>query len=208
MAKYEHNDDGELLYLVSENNEDARDVFFEKYDNIIKMKCAKYKTFIETKGFEFNDIFQEGRLGLTLALNDYNDQKNVKFYTFANLCIDRQIASFLKHVARDKNKILNESISLDSTTNSVGRPLTDLILDDKNIDPEKSFIELEEQDELYNKINEKLTPAEQDVFNLRIQGFTYKEISQLLNITQKSVDGSISRIKIKISNILNKENIS
>ena len=206
MSKYE--DENELLYLVSENNEDARDVFFEKYDNLIKMKCSKYKTFIESKGFEFNDLFQEGRLGLTQALNDYNDQKNVKFYTFANLCIERQIASFLKHVARDKNKILNDSISLDSTINSIGKPLVDLILDDKNIDPEKSFIELEEQDELYNKIEEKLTSSEQDVFNLRIQGFTYKEIAQLLNITEKAVDGAISRIKTKVSSILNKENIS
>lgn len=208
MAKYEDENENELLYLVSENNEDAHDLFFEKYDNLIRMKCSKYKTFIESKGFEFNDLFQEGRLGLTQALNDYNENKNVKFYTFANLCIDRQIASFLKHVARDKNKILNESISLDSTTNSVGRPLTDLILDDKNIDPEKSFIELEEQDELYKKIEDKLTQSEQDVFDLRIQGFTYKEIAQLLNITEKSVDGAISRIKSKISNILNKENIS
>lgn len=206
MAKYE--DDNELLYLVAENNEQAKDLFFEKYDNLIKMKCAKYKTFIESKGFEFNDLFQEGRLGLTQALNDYNEQKNVKFYTFANLCIERQIASFLKHVARDKNKLLNDSISLDSTVNGVGKPLIDIILDETNIDPEKSFIELEEQDELYNKIENKLSSSEQDVFNLRIQGFTYKEIAQLLNITEKAVDGAISRIKIKISNILNKENIS
>ncbi len=206
MAKYE--DENELIYLVSENNEDARDLFFEKYDNIIRMKCSKYKTFIESKGYEFNDLFQEGRLGLTQALNDYNEQKNVKFYTFANLCIDRQIATFLKHIARDKNKLLNDSISLDTTVNSVGKPLVELILDDKNIDPEKSSIEIEEQDELYNRIEEKLTSSEQDVFNLRIQGFTYKEIAQLLNTTEKAVDGAISRIKIKVSNILNKENIS
>lgn len=207
MKKYNDENDNELYYLVSENNEDAKDMFFEKYDNIIRMKCAKYKNFVESKGFEFNDLFQEGRLGLTQAINDYNDQKNVKFYTFANLCIDRQIATFLKHITRDKNKILNDSISLDSYTNSVGKPIIELILDDKNIDPEESFIEMEEQEELFSKIEKTLTNTENDVLNLRLQGFTYKEIAQLLNITEKAVDGSISRIKTKLSTIINKENI-
>lgn len=206
MAKYES--DNELIYLVSENNEDAHDAFFEKYDNIIRMKCTKYKTFIESKGFEFNDLFQEGRLGLTQALNDYNEQKNVSFYTFANLCIDRQISTFLKHVTRDKNKILNDSISLDTNVNGIGKPLIELILDENNIDPEQSFIELEEQEELYKKIEDILSSTEKDVFDLRLQGFTYKEIAQLLNVTQKAVDGAMSRIKVKISNMLNKENIS
>ena len=205
MSKYKDENDYELLYLVSENNDDAKDIFFKKYDNIIKMKASKYTSYVTSKGFDFNDLFQEGRLGLTQAINDYKEQKNVQFHTFANLCIDRQIASFLRHIAREKHKALNNSVSLDTTTNSVGRPLTELLLDDKNIDPEISFIEMEEQEELFSKIDKVLTNTERDVFNLRVQGFTYKEISQLLNITEKSVDGSMSRIKSKISNILQKD---
>lgn len=205
MSKYKEENDYELLYLVSENNEDARDMFFDKYDNVIRMKASKYKKFVESKGFDFNDLLQEGRLGLTQAINDYKEQKNVQFYTFANLCIDRQLATFLRNITRDKHKLLNESISLDTSTNSIGRPLTELILDDKNIDPEVSFIELEEKTKLYNDIEKKLTTIENDVFNLRIQGFTYKEIAQLLNVTEKSVDGAIGRIKSKIANMVNKQ---
>ena len=205
MSKYKEENDYELLYLVSENNEDARDMFFDKYDNVIRMKASKYKKFVESKGFDFNDLLQEGRLGLTQAINDYKEQKNVQFYTFANLCIDRQLATFLRNITRDKHKLLNESISLDTSTNSIGRPLTELILDDKNIDPEVSFIELEEKTKLYNDIERKLTTIENDVFNLRIQGFTYKEIAQLLNVTEKSVDGAIGRIKSKIANMVNKQ---
>ena len=205
MSKYKEENDYELLYLVSENNEDARDMFFDKYDNVIRMKASKYKKFVESKGFDFNDLLQEGRLGLIQAINDYKEQKNVQFYTFANLCIDRQLATFLRNITRDKHKLLNESISLDTSTNSIGRPLTELILDDKNIDPEVSFIELEEKTKLYNDIEKKLTTIENDVFNLRIQGFTYKEIAQLLNVTEKSVDGAIGRIKSKIANMVNKQ---
>ena len=34
MSKYKDENDYELLYLVSENNDDAKDIFFEKYESI------------------------------------------------------------------------------------------------------------------------------------------------------------------------------
>ena len=208
MSRTYKNENGyELLYLVSENNDDARDIFYEKYENIIKMKAAKYKNYAEAMGYDFNDILQEGRLGLTNAINDYKEQKDVQFYTFANICIDRQLATFIRDISRDKHKLLNNSVSLDSTTNTVGRPLTEIILDDKNIDPELSFIEAEEKAELFKKIEKVLNPIEKDVFDLRVQGFSYKEIASLLEITPKAVDGCISRIKNKLSSIINKDNM-
>ena len=38
-----------------------------------------------------------------------------------------------------------------------------------------------------------------------MQGFTYKEIASLLNLTPKAVDGAIGRIKNKITNILERD---
>ena len=61
-----------------------------------------------------------------------------------------------------------------------------------------------EVEKLYNKIDELLTNSEKDVFDLRVQGFSYKEIASILDITPKAVDGTISRIKNKLSNIINK----
>ena len=202
VRNYDSDNDSELLYLISENNEDAKKVFIDKYDGTIRLKANKYKKYIESKGYDYNDLLQEGMLGLTRAINDYKEQKNIKFSTFANICIDRQIATFIRDISREKHKALNTSISLDTTTNTVGRPLTELLLDDKNIDPEVSFLEMEEQEELFDKISKVLTKQEKDVFDLRIQGFTYKEISSLLGITSKSVDGCIGRIKSKINSII------
>lgn len=200
LRQYE--DDYELAYLVSENNEDAKEMFYEKYRPVIEIKARKYKTFAESRGYDLNDLIQEGMMGLSQAIRDYSDQKNVKFSSFANLCIDRQLSSFIRNIDREKHKILNSSISIDTTTNSIGKPLIDLVLDGKNLDPEKTFIEDEEESELYSQIKEKLTEIENEVFDLRVQGFSYKEIASILNITEKSVGGSISRIKNKISNIL------
>ena len=152
-----------------------------------------------------NDLIQEGMIGLTQAINDFKEQKNVQFQTFANLCIDRKIFSFIRNITRDKHRLLNESISIDASYSSTGKPLIEMLFDENNINPEEIFIERETKYELFNKIDEKLSKSEKEVFDLRMQGFSYKEISELLNITSKAVDGTLSRIKNKITNILEKD---
>ena len=166
------------------------------------MKAKKFKTFVEARGYDYNDLIQEGMMGLSQAIRDFSDTKNTQFKSFANLCIDRQLSSFIRNIDRDKHKLLNTSISMDTTLNSIGKPLIELVLDNKNIDPEKTFIKIEEQSELYSQTKEKLTKIENEVFDLRIQGFSYKEISELLGITEKSVNGCISRIRKKVTNLI------
>lgn len=200
---HKYDNDYELAYLVSDNNEEAKDIFYKKYKPVIEMKARKFKIFAESRGYDFNDLVQEGMMGLAQAMRDFSEQKNVQFNSFANICIDRQLSTFVRNIDRDKHKVLNNSVSLDTTTNSLGKPLIDLILDGKNIDPEEAFIRDEEEMELYNKIKSKLTDTENEVFDLRIQGFSYIEISRLLNITEKSVSGSMSRIKNKIAKVMN-----
>ena len=200
---HKYDNDYELAYLVSDNNEEAKDIFYKKYKPVIEMKARKFKNFAESRGYDFNDLVQEGMMGLAQAMRDFSEQKNVQFNSFANICIDRQLSTFVRNIDRDKHKVLNNSVSLDTTTNSLGKPLIDLILDGKNIDPEEAFIRDEEEMELYNKIKSKLTNTENEVFDLRIQGFSYIEISRLLNITEKSVSGSMSRIKNKIAKVMN-----
>ena len=62
---YKNENDNELLYLISENNEDAKDVFYEKYKEIIEIKAKKYASFLNSKGYELGDLVQEGMIGLS-----------------------------------------------------------------------------------------------------------------------------------------------
>lgn len=198
---YSNENDYELLYLVAEENEAAKDIFYEKYRPLVEMKAAKYFSYVKNKGYELNDLLQEGMIGLSQAIKDFKEQKNVKFATFASVCIERQILTFIRDVNRQKHKLLNNSLSIDSTEDSFGRPLMEVLFDVKNLNPEDSFINIEEQEELKCKIKHMLTDKEYEVFELRLQGFSYQEISCLLEITVKSVDGAMRRIKSKISNI-------
>lgn len=201
--KFEDND-FELLYMIKEENEDAKDIFYEKYRPLVESKAKKYYEFVKNKGYELNDLVQEGMIGLSNAITDYSENKDSKFGPFAKVCIDRQLINFVRAINRQKHQVLNTSLSIDAGLSHTGITLLDVLNDDSNPNPEKSFILLEEQKELKENIKQYLTEREQEVFDLRFEGFTYQEIARLLNMTPKAVDGTISRIKQKITSINNK----
>lgn len=198
---YKEND-FELLSMIYENNEEAEEMFYNKYKSKIEITAKKYYSIVKSCGIELNDLIQEGMMGLTEAIKNYKDKKDVQFSTFANICIDRKILGFVRKNTNLKNKLLNNSLSIDTTLNSNGKPLLELLKDDNNINPEDISIYNEKYDEILKKANNILTKQEMDVFMLRLNGFTYQEISSLLNITKKSAERTMARVKLKLQKII------
>ena len=197
--RYDDNDN-ELLDLVKEENEEAKEKIYEKYAPIVEIKARNHFPKIKDKGYELNDLIQEGMVGISNAIRDYNDDKDTSFFTFASICIERQILTCIRDINRYKHQALNDSISIDEEIKDSGRTLLDILSDKSNPNPEDSFIILEEHKELKNKIKTILSEREREVFDLRFEGFTYQEIAILLNMSRKAVDGTIFRIKQKIVN--------
>jgi len=146
-------------------------------------------------------------IGLSEAIKGFNDQKEAKFSTFANLCIERQIFTALKKASRKKHDVLNSSLSLDSTYNDDNTSLIDFILDTSK-EPAIYIEDEETRENLYNEIIKTLTDLEKDVLILKINNFNYKEIGELLNKSYKSIDSTLQRIKTKVLKILEKQNKS
>lgn len=205
LHEYSLENDYELLYLISENNEDANEIIFKKYNPIIEYYAKKYLPLVSNKGIDYNDLYQEGLIGLNSAIEGYKDQKDIKFSTFAFICIKRKIFSAIKSASRKKHSILNESYSIEDNINSDNITYYDVI-SDSNCDIEEKIINKEMQDEFNKKLNVSLSPFEKQVYKLRINGFSYEEIANALNKTIKSIDSSISRIKVKLRKILEEIN--
>lgn len=198
---YKDIDDFELLYLIEENNEQALNILYDKYKSIIDLKAKRYLKYGKKMGLEYQDLFQEGLLGLSEAISSYKDDKKAQFKTFANLCIERQIFSLLKKANRKKHTLLNDSISLDESINDNENTLLD-IFSEKGTDPSDMIEFNENKLELFSKIYDVLTPLEKEVFDLKTNNFDYKEISQLLNKSYKSIDSAIQRIRLKVRKII------
>ncbi len=198
-------DDGELLYMISDNNEEANEAIYKKYEPVISYYAKKYSSYTDGKGIDYNDLYQEGLIGLMQAIDKFKEQKDIKFSTFAFLCIKRKIISLVRDVNRKKHSALNDSYSIDYKQEDDTRSF-DNILATSYGGIEDLLVNKEDNDYLNKRVNEELSDFEKTVYDLRLNNFSYEEISHILNKTQKSIDGALARIKVKIKNILDEIN--
>lgn len=198
---YKDTNDYEVLYLIGENEDVATNVIYDKYKPIIYSLANKYYKLMKGKGLELDDFIQEGYIGLDRALKNYTVFKDCLFYTFASLCIERQMQTLARNSNARKHEILNNALSLDYNI-SVDSDLliSDIIGNDKGIDPIDNVLEDEYQVKLINFRND-LSNVHGQIFELRYNGFNYNEISNLLGVSYKTVDSCLVRVRQNLKDL-------
>lgn len=155
-----------------------------------------------TKGLDYNDLFQEGMIGLQSAIDNYKEQKNIKFSTFAFICIKRKILTAVKLASSKKHSILNESYSLDYQIDDDNYDFSNTVYITEN-NAEDLLVGKENKEYFNKRINEEFTNLEKQVYELRLNDFTNEEISNMLGKSYKSIESTLFRIRIKLKKILN-----
>ena len=201
--EYKDYNDYELLNYVSENNDEANEILYNKYLPLIQTKAKKMYKYCSNKGLEINDLIQEGMIALNHAIETFDDTKDTTFYTYAKTCIERRIISEVIATRRLKHKILNESVSLEIANEKGEEVNIENLLGDNSYNPEQIIIDCEINKEFIEQIKAMLTDYEEQVFDLKINNFSYKEIAEILERSPKAVDNAIQRIRIKIREYLN-----
>lgn len=203
--KYESLSDEELIRLHREGQQEVMDFIMEKYKNLVKKKArAMY-----LMGGDNDDLIQEGMIGLFKAVRDYNEEKEASFYSFAELCISRQIYSAVEASNRQKHIPLNNYISLYSQASGEGgegAPLLELLQSIRDRNPEELVIDREDVSMIEEGLEKSLSKFEKKVFDLYAAGISYVQIAEILDKTPKSVDNAIQRIKNKLSSYLANRN--
>lgn len=202
MINYDDLNDYELVSIAQELNEDAINLLYEKYQPLINKKSRKFIKYLRNKGIELSDLIQDCIVGFEEAIKNFNPNDDVSFYTFANICMDRRLMSELTRQNRDKYKFLNEALPLENDYAEESN-LIDFIQDNSN-NPELTLLSEENINELYINISDELTDLEDLVLKLKVQGFTYKEIADILDKDEKSIDNAVQRIKQKLKILINK----
>ncbi len=195
---YKDFNDYELLDHIHSCNEDANEIMIYKYRPLtvnLAKKLIKYCN----GGIDLNDLIQEGLVGLNEAINSFREDKETNFGTYAKLCIERRMYSLVKSTRTYKNKILNESISLEDEEETN----IDRFLIDNSSNPSDMVEENDYQENILIELSKQLTDLEKQVFELKKNDFNYKEIAEILDKDPKVIDNTIQRIKTKLKKILN-----
>lgn len=197
---YRDLNDYELVSYAYENNEDANNILIKKYEPLIHSTATRMIKSCSYIGIDKNDLVQEGMIGLNHAINHFNEQRDITFFTYAKTCIERRMISTIVAAKRLKHRFLNESLSLNIEDDDIS---FDKILRDNSSNPESILMDTEQTEDLILSIKSTLTEFELQVFELMLSYFKYGEIAEVLDKDKKQVDNAIQRIKNKVREQIN-----
>ena len=201
-GKYRACSDEEILVCIKNGDLVAMDYLLEKYKYMVRKKAKV----LFLMGGDREDLIQEGMIGLYKAISDFEEEKESKISTFAELCISRQIYSAIKTSNRKKNLPLNTYVSFYAPVNGEKEEAHPLAIIDRiktvyNSNPEEMVIDKERTNMIEYEIEQRLSSFEREVIRLHIAGMKYTEIAGILQRDPKSIDNALQRIKNKISMI-------
>lgn len=186
--------DEQLTQLIQNGNQDAMEYLMKKYAPLVKKSIRT----LYLIGADAEDLSQEGMIGLFKAIQNYNISDSASFFTFASLCINRQIYSAIKASNRKKHSPLNSYISFYSRLNEEDTALIDNLEADSGSNPEHIVLDRENTAYLQDLIDTRLSKMEQQVLPLYLDGKSYADIGTILNKPVKSIDNAIQRIREKM----------
>lgn len=199
-TNFEQESDEALIDRLRDGENSIMDYIMDKYKNLVRSKAKS----MYILGADTEDLIQEGMIGLFKAVRDYDCGRDASFYTFAELCISRQMYTAVQASQRKKHWPLNSYISLsgegkeqDNVSELVG-----ILATGQNNDPESIFLDKERTEYLETQIEKELSAFEKQVLDLYLTGMTYSQIAKVLGRDEKSTDNALQRVKAKIKKIL------
>ena len=189
--------DEELVRMYQEGEIEIGAYLIKRFYPLI-LSCSRH---LFLAGAENEDLYQEGTVGLFQAFRDFDCERNVKFSTFASMCIIRQQSKAIEASNRLKHQPLNNYLSIyEDSSDHVA--LIDTLSSHEYDDPLMLFTEAESYKELMGRIKNELSKLENQVFDLYLKGNNYKQIAVILNKDDKSIDNAIQRMRVKVKKIL------
>ena len=194
----------EELVALCKSDDVAMSYLLNKYKGMV-LSCSKTLFIL---GGDNDDLVQEGMIGLFKAIRDFDENKNIKFSTFAQVCIKRNIYTAITRSNNPKNDPLNKGVSISHTDSAeeedeYAKSLSTEELGLSEIyNPEDNLINKEKYNEITSFMMKDLSKLEYQVMDLYIIGLTTSEIAKVLGKNEKTTDNAFQRAKNKIRKFL------
>ena len=178
--------DYELIYMVKEN-EEVLEYMLKKYEPLFYKLAHSFAFKYENRGLDIEDIVQYCRIVFCRVIDTYNPDNETLFFSYLVVCLKRSIISYVnRHV--NKCEEVNY-MDLEEYDN--------LGFFASSYDAYENYNEYEIEQSI-RRFQTTLTIEQGRVFELRYNGFAYKDIASLLEIDVKKVDNILVSIRKKI----------
>lgn len=139
-----------------------------------------------------DDLAQEALLGLLTAAKRFSAEAGTDFTAFARVCVRNRLLNAVQKLTTPETP--QES---DVVLSEIERS-ADLTLGD----PGEQLMLREEDAAFLHRIKEHLSMLEYAVLMRYLFAYSYEEIAVALNISVKSVDNALQRVRKKLSHVL------
>lgn len=199
LNKYENETDEALIERLREGEDRIQDYILNKYKNLVRGKAHS----MYILGAEPEDLIQEGMIGLFKAIRDFDPGRDASFYTFAELCVSRQVYTAVTASGRKKHMPLNTYVSLyTSDDGEEGGVALENTIPGIESNPESLLIDRENVAMIEKFIDNELSPLEKQAMELYLTGMDYKTVARVLGKSEKATDNALNRAKSKIKKLI------
>ncbi len=162
------------------------EVFAAEYSRLVTRLVRRY--FL--RGGDYDDLYQEGMIGLLYAIRRFDPERSENFEAFASTCIKNRLLDALRRDIAANDKVYQTTESIQD------------FKEDTSGDPESKVLADESAKEIKKALTGLLSAFEVSVLDLYLEGYTVKEAAEKLNKPSKSVDNAIIRIRNKLKRYL------
>ena len=175
----------EELAVATAGCSDSTTELISRYMKLIWVKANS----MANAAVDAEDLAQDGMLGLMNAVAHFDPNREIRFSTFADVCITNKMKSALirsRHTALP----VEDAESAAQVQNEV-----------EDDDPEQILLRKERLQELYREMDHILSRRELEIFKLFLSGLRYEQMAERLHITEKSVDNAMQRVRRKLKSV-------
>ncbi len=172
--------DNELICVIrlTEDKENGKAAILAMISRYMKLVLKRANFFSENFS-DVEDLAQEGLLAFYKAIDSFDLENGAKFSSYVDVCVSNAMKTAVGKYNKSSYCIVeDEPVSLSS--------------------PENICLDLESFSALRKNAENILSEVELSVFNLYVCGYSYKQISKKLDLSEKSVDNAVSRFKKKL----------
>lgn len=175
---------------------------FGFYERLIWKRSHEALASGDVTTLDVEDLYQEGILGFYEALYGFRPDLNVGLAYYLDLCVKSSIKTAIRKHRTISYRLIDSRTSLDlHISEDDNLTLLDTISSDSFQDCPANMAIYHEIDTIRCNYILTLPQVQQDIFKYHEEGYSYKEIGQLVDLTDKDVDNTIQKIRRKVKSL-------
>lgn len=171
-------EDEALCRRAADGDREAEGVLISRYLKMVRQFAGRLQGAVD-----YEDLVQEGCIGLLDAIGSFDPAREARFGTYAYTCIRNRVYRAVRDAAGGQPPVLPLEAG-DGTDAAPG--------------PEQTVLAREQLELALQELEVVLTPLEKKIFFAHLGGIDYQTIASTLQIPPKSVDNALQRVRRKL----------